>query len=320
MNIEEFRRQWFDDRLYVNAHTSGSTGTPKEIKLLKSDMRVSARNTLHYFNITAQSTLACALSPDYIAGKMMAVRAWQAGCRLLMIPPSNKLAIPRDVIIDLLAIVPSQAVWLVDHPENSRSIKRLLIGGAPLDGTLLKRLLDAGYAVYESYGMTETCSHVALRKNGASFFEALPGVSAKLDSRGCLVLDLPDYSVRQVITNDLVDLKDSRRFIWLGRYDNVINSGGVKVYPEHQERLYREAGLQGKFYISPVKHTLWGTALGMVIEGEELSDNEIIEILRDGSAKEKQLIKPSVIIHVKQIECTSSGKIKRTPIEDMKTP
>ena len=143
MTLDEFRRQWLSPEPYIVAHTSGSTGTPKEIRLLKADMRLSARATNSRFGIKPDSVLAIPLSMDYIAGKMMAVRAFEAGCRLIELPVSNRIELNEPV--DLLAIVPSQVDSIVSD-ANAHRIRNVIIGGARLDNTRRSMLAEIGRA------------------------------------------------------------------------------------------------------------------------------------------------------------------------------
>lgn len=159
--LSDFLCEWDNSSPFIVAHTSGSTGTPKEIHLLKEDMRRSARATNSFFGIDSNSVLGIPLSMDYIAGKMMAVRAIEAHCRLLELPVSNRIELPEDV--DLLSVVPSQAAVLLNNEPSLKRAGCLLIGGAPLDISTEQRLFGAGVEAYVGYGMTETCSHVAFK-------------------------------------------------------------------------------------------------------------------------------------------------------------
>ena len=238
----KFVADWFDDSQFMTAQTSGSTGVPKTIQLLKSDMRASAQMTNAFFNINSNSTFLLSLSPNYIAGKMMIVRWLEAGAEMVeQTPSSNPLTQLLQTQVTLSAMVPSQVVNILNEATSLAQlskIENMIIGGAPLDSVTEKRIVETSLNAYATYGMTETLSHVALRKVGAedSYF-ALPGVTFSQDERGCLKIDIPHLSIREVVTNDMVDLIDSTHFVWRGRFDNVINSGGVKIFPEEIEKL-----------------------------------------------------------------------------------
>lgn len=303
---ENFLREWFDSNDYIVAHTSGSTGKPKKIHLLKEDMRISARATNSFFSLNENSVLACPLSASYIAGKMMIVRAIEADAELYMEAPSNRPFQDVDFAIDFAAVVPSQLDFIL---TTQPYIKQLLIGGAPLDKDLEQRLTHYDFAAYLSYGMTETCSHIALRRIGEDdIYKAVNDISFDLDDRGCLIVDSTKMSFRRLITNDIVELSNAYSFRWLGRHDNVINSGGIKVFPEVIERKIATVIPEREFYISCKRHDKWGETVVLVIEGPSFPTDTINIKLRETLPPAER---PSEIIFVEKFPRTSSGKIIR---------
>lgn len=309
--LSDFLCEWDNSSPFIVAHTSGSTGTPKEIHLLKEDMRRSARATNSFFGIDSNSVLGIPLSMDYIAGKMMAVRAIEAHCRLLELPVSNRIELPEDV--DLLSVVPSQAADLLDNDPSLKRAGCLLIGGAPLDISTEQRLFGAGVEAYVGYGMTETCSHVALRRVGESegIYRAMPGISFTRDERNCLVITSGDFSWKTLITNDIVDLIDGQSFRWLGRADNVIISGGIKIHPEQVEQAIASELGQGSpdFYITSEQSTRWGQQVVMIAE----TSGADLENLRASVAAMKLPTgwRPAAVKGVERLPRTSNGKIRR---------
>lgn len=254
-----FLEEWFDDRSYVPGHTSGSTGAPKEIQLSKADMRASARMTNAFFAIGRESVLLLCLSVSYIAGKMMVVRALEAGAELLTVKvSSHPLRITGqeeyvDRRIDLAAMVPMQVEEsMKSESEKQRFgyIRHLIIGGAPVSVALEERLKKIPTQCYATYGMTETVSHIALKKlNSDPAYFALGEVGFEQDERGCLIIDAPHLQARRFVTNDMVRLHGNKRFEWLGRFDYVINSGGIKLFPELiEQKLVRS--IPGRFFIT----------------------------------------------------------------------
>ncbi|MDE7125058.1 MAG: AMP-binding protein, partial [Muribaculaceae bacterium] len=260
-NTVAFIKQWNNpDTDFIEARTAGSTGEPKCIRLSKADMRHSARATNARFGITSSSILYMPLSAGYIAGKMMIVRAIEAGCILYVEQPSltplAECSIPH---IDLLPVVPAQIPHLLASPWLARRVANLIIGGGAIDPLVEQAVIDAGYNAFATYGMTETCSHVALRPLGDSHFQAMPGISFGIDADNCLRISSGGYSWGTIQTNDVVDLAGPHHFIWRGRRDFVINSGGVKLYPEEIEK--KLAGhIPGEFYITSTPHSRWGEA------------------------------------------------------------
>lgn len=307
MTIEEFEQEWLNDKPYINANTSGSTGTPKAIRLLKSDMKASARATNTFFGLGQGSVFACPLNFDYIAAKMMFVRAQEAGGSVIAIPPSNDFDISYK--IDLLAVVPSQVECLLNHPHWASSIKNIIIGGAPLSDERAKSLLEFGYNCWQTYGMTETCSHVALRALGENEYKAMPGVSLSIDNRNCLIVNAPHLSGSEFITNDVVDLSSDKSFVWQGRFDNVINSGGIKIQAEALESKIRSLlSPQFEFYIVGRPDKKWGEAVTMVAETTTKNLAIVEEQLRN--LLEHKFV-PKYYEAVTEIPRTANGKIKR---------
>lgn len=311
-SVDQFKAEWLSDSVYVGAHTSGSTGVPKDIHLLKEDMRVSARATNTYFGIDADSVLATPLSTDYIAGKMMVVRACEARCRLVELPVSNIISIPDDINrIDLLPIVPSQIKSLLDQPRLSAKIRNVLIGGASPSADDCHRLTLAGYRAFISYGMTETCSHVALARadDSGRVFRAMPGVTFDCASDGRLIIEAPGFSFGRLTTNDLVTLLSPQAMIWRGRADGVINSGGLKLVPEELEALYASV-LDGRaYYVKGIDDDKWGRAVALVIEAGEAETQNIASALRNRVSDHRLL--PKVILPVVSLPRTANGKVKR---------
>lgn len=314
--LREFLCEWFNERPYVVGHTSGSTGMPKEIRLSKAGMRASARITNEFLGLGSRSVLLLCLSVSYIAGKMMVVRALEAGASLVTVAvcsrPLRELEEGRN--IDLAAMVPMQVEESMKHPEEKArfgGIRRLLIGGAAASPLLEKQLRDIPTVCYATYGMTETFSHVALRNmKEETVYSALKGVTFAVDKRGCLVVEAPHLHAGRLVTNDLVRLDDNRHFEWLGRYDHVINSGGIKFFPEAIERKI-SFGLPRRFFIASRPDERLGERIVLVLEGLPASAEEE----RQWTEELKQVLTPYEMprefIYLTRFYETSTGKVIR---------
>ncbi len=313
MTYTEFMQLWLDGSDAVLCHTSGSTGTPKPIALAKDDMRASARITNVYFGITALSTVSVPLPFDYIAARMMAVRAHEAGCRIVTPEPSNTPDFFGEAEhLGLLAIVPSQVEALVAIPHVGQRIRCVIIGGAPLSDARRQALLYAGIHGYITYGMTETCSHIALADiaDDSSTFRAIAkDTRFSTDARGCLTADIPHLSIRRVITNDIVSILSPTEFRWLGRADNIINSAGLKICPEELERTLAPLLPEDLvFYITGVPDTQWGTSVAIVYEGGA----DLVPAVRDALARiDDRRKRPRYIYAEARLRRTITGKIIR---------
>lgn len=315
LNLSEigqaFLKEWESDSDYILAHTSGSTGKPKEIRLLKEDMRQSARATNRFFGIGPDSLLVSPLSAGYIAGKMMIVRALEAGCRLIEETPSNHPLKSEYGTVALLPIVPSQIPGLLES-EYVRNVQNVIVGGAPMSPVQEQLLMSAlTMNAYATYGMTETCSHVALRKIGCQYYQALPGVRFEVDNRSCLKIIALDFSFKELQTNDVVKLEDVTHFQWKGRVDNVIISGGIKIFPEEIEREL-SGRIPLSFYFIGEPDDKWGQKLIMKVEYSSADlktiESKIRNILESNLPRYHQ---PKEIIFLKEFPRTSSGKILR---------
>lgn len=302
----DFINQWNNSKPYIIAHTSGSTGIPKEIQLKKNDMIKSAKATCTFFNITKKSKMMLPLSPNYIAGKMMIVRAIVSGAELWIEEPSNRPLKYNYGKLDLLPVVPTQIDWIVSL-NNSTKITNLIVGGGELSVARTQQLLKSGINTYSTFGMTETCSHIALRHISSDYYKTLPGITISQDVRGCLIITAPEFSFHQITTNDIVDVIDSNHFIWKGRIDNVINSGGIKIHPEQIEKKISSI-ITSPFYIVGEDDEKWGERITLYIESSYIDKTSIVAKLK--TILDKHSI-PQKIECVKQFYRTNNGKIKR---------
>lgn len=307
--LNEFLAEWENAEDYIVAHTSGSTGKPKAIRLQKADMRASARATCRFFGIGKNSTIGMALSTSYIAGKMMTVRALESGARLVATDVAKDVDLSGiDGTIDLFAIVPAQIDSFIKHPEWVGKVRNLLIGGSAPAEESLHSLNLLGYTSWISYGMTETCSHVALAHGDDSrrIFHAMPDITFSTTDDGRLVINAPQFSFGTLVTNDVVELISPERFRWRGRADNVINSGGIKFLPEELEKLYTPF-ISGRFYVTNISDPVWGQAIALVVEKGDADTISIV--LRDNIADHRRL--PKKVFTLERLPEASNGKIRR---------
>ncbi len=230
----------------VMQKTSGTTGDPGTHPLTREAMEASARMTLRHFGLRPGDRVLLCLPVRYVAGKMMVVRALTGGLDLRWTEPSSRPLKEFTGAVSFTAMVPLQARDSILHGDPLDRTDMLLLGGGEIGPFLREELsqLDRP-AVWESFAMTETYSHFALRQiNGSApdpLYRSLPGVRLERDPRGCLVVEVPGVTTKKVVTNDLVELHpDGKHFRWLGRYDHVISSGGIKILPEAVEEKIRK--------------------------------------------------------------------------------
>jgi len=300
--LGEFLLDWLDDKETIELTTSGTTGTPKIITINKQAMVHSAVATGDFFNLQPQNKALLCLSPRYIAGKMMIVRALIIGLELdYIIPSSNLDDLQKDKIYDFVAIVPLQA-------ENSLNkldqFKKIIIGGAKVSDALALKLNNVNAQIYETYGMTETITHIAAKKIGEEYFNILSHVAIDSDERNCLVISAPTISESKIITNDIVEIDNDEKFKWLGRFDNVINSGGIKLFPEQIEAKLASK-ISNRFFISGLPDSLLGTKLVLVVEGEQQKFDDFIFKELD------KFEKPKEIVFISEFVETNTKKVNR---------
>lgn len=310
MTFEDFFVEWKSEVPYIEARTSGSTGEPKIIRLSKDFVRESALRTNRFFSVSSRSRLHSCVSADFIGGKMMAVRSELAGCRFSHETPSNRplgsfCAADR---LDLVAVVPSQLIHILDNIREMPSIGAMIIGGSAIDVRLRARVEKSGLNAYETYGMTETSSHIALRKvrEKEDWFETLDGIKVESDSRGCLVIRFS--SGEEIVTNDLAELSGERMFKITGRWDHVIITGGKKVNPYDVERKISML-VNAPYMITSRADLKWGRMVVLLIEGSE--ESEKIELLSALKAVLDPWEVPKSVEWVKHLPRTANGKLKR---------
>ncbi|HYF66806.1 MAG TPA: AMP-binding protein [Ohtaekwangia sp.] len=278
-NTFNFIRQWFTGKSEFKLHTSGSTGEPKEIEITRAQMISSAQLTEQALDLKKEYTSLVCLDTRYIAGQMMMVRSFITGMYIVAVEPAaNPLeSLSFSGQIHFTAVVPYQLHRLLQAPQREvlNRFQTVIIGGAAVDQETLMKLKSLSCRCYATYGMTETVSHIALQKlNGetsSDLFHILPGISIDQDERGCLMISAP-YLQAQQITNDIVEIINKTSFKWLGRWDNVINSGGVKISPEHLEKKietgFQQLNLHHRYIISSVPDTLLQNKIVFVLEAD----------------------------------------------------
>ena len=317
-----FMKEWLSGGDRFSMMTSGSTGKPKEITLIREQMIMSATMTADKIGLRPTHTALVCIDTRYIGGKMMLVRAMTLGLPVVAIEPSANplIKIPIDKCVQFTAFVPYQVSHILEskHPHLLNGLDKILIGGAPLSVRDQEKLMAFQCACYETYGMTETVSHIALRLVNTAGrqeeFEALPGVDISQDDRGCLVIHAKHLS-EPVVTNDLVKLTKPGSFLWLGRWDNVINSGGVKIFPEkieqQLERLFFAQGIGARFFIAALPDEKLGSKVVLIIEGVEFSSDWLRQSLEQLRTVLSPYEMPKEVYCSPTFSLTGSQKIDR---------
>ncbi len=320
-----FCRSWLTGQETFTLHTSGSTGTPKPIILTRHQMAASARMTGRALGLQPGDAALVNLNVQYIAGMMMLVRGLELGLDMTIIEPAaTPLAgFPMETGFDFQSYVPLQLqATLEQTPGNIPLLNRakaILVGGAPISRGLENRLQAVVAPVYQTYGMTETVSHVALRRvNGAEkrgLYSALDTIFFTTDPRQCLVIHAPQLNPEPVITNDVVDLLSPATFRWLGRADNVINSGGVKVLAGKVEAavetVFARQNTGRRFFVAGLPHPQLGEVVTLIVEGAPFAPATQESMLQAAAALLARYETPKSILFVAQFAETPTGKPDR---------
>jgi O-succinylbenzoic acid--CoA ligase len=305
--IGDFILNWLDDFDVMTVYTSGSTGAPRAYKLDKQYMINSAELTEELFDVSYDTLALCCLPLSYIAGKMMLVRAMHLGWHIDTIEPSLKPLEQVTKRYDFTAITPMQLTHSLDNIHKSRTI---LLGGTAISDALVAKLNGKHTRAYHSYGMTETCSHVAVRSLYPvfeSFYTAVGDAHFTLSESSTLVIDAPSVVAETLVTNDIVELLDGKRFKIKGRLDDIINSGGVKIHPQAiEEKL--AAVIKERFFIAGLDDEELGQKVVLFIEGEESKD------LSGHLAKLDKFEQPKEVYFIDSFKETHTNKIDKRSI------
>ena len=302
-DVNQFIADWYSSSNEMVLQTSGSTGAQKSISVKKEWMQNSAQLTGKTFELKKGDSALLCMPMKYIAGKMMVVRALELGLDLKVVEPCSNPLKNIDEPIDFAAMVPLQLENSLNHLKK---VKTLIVGGSQVNSQLVEKLQFISTEVFETYGMTETLTHVATKPlNGPDkldVFQALDSVHFDKDDRGCLVIHAPMVNPNPIVSNDLVELRNKTSFCWLGRFDNVINSGGIKIIPEVVEAKLSSLVRIRRYFIAGIPDELLGEKAVLVVEGDE------IEISLDVLEKYER---PKEIYFISKFVEIESGKVIR---------
>lgn len=323
MTVEEFLAQWNDDSPTMEVRTSGSTGTPKLIYIEKVRMRASARMTCDFLELKPADTALLCMPLDYIAGKMMVVRALERNLKLLSVEPSghpladNTLSNLNESIVHLAAMVPLQ-VWntlqVPEERERLHHIKHLIIGGGAIPRELEQELRTLPINVWSSYGMTETLSHIALRRISEDYYSPLPDISLSQDQDDCLIINAPSLCAQTLYTNDIVRFHGKDHFQIIGRRDNTICSGGIKIQIEQVEAWLHSIGMDN-IMITYREDKALGQAL-VYLTTDEINTDMLRKSVPTDTPNSKFWL-PRHIVKVPTLPLTPTGKPDRATAKQL---
>lgn len=300
-SVGDFLLDWFDDKSYVEIYTSGTTGEPKAIRIEKEAMVQSAIATGDFFGLNPGNRVLHCLPANFVAGKMMFVRAFVLGLDMDFVAPVSNPLEYNDEKYDFTAMVPLQAKNSIEKLTN---IKKVIIGGVKVHKSLEMELIKLPIQIYETYGMTETITHIAAKKVGADAFTTLPHVTVSVNENECLEILAKNIRSEKIVTNDIVKLISDKQFVWLGRFDNVINSGGIKIMPEQLESKL-STFIKRRYFISGEQDDVLGEKVVLYVEGEKMDiDTSVFDVL-------DKYEKPKKIVFIPKFKETVTGKFMR---------
>ncbi|MCO5260986.1 MAG: AMP-binding protein [Crocinitomicaceae bacterium] len=292
------------------SQTSGSTGKPKTITINKEYAKKSANATLNFLSITKNDTALLCLSIDTIGGKMMVVRAMERNLQLLITTPSSNPLKSINETIDFIALAPIQLHTILNEsPEKLKSIRSIIVGGGNISDSTITLLNKYQITVFQTFGMTETISHIALRKVGfeqEECYTTLEGITIS-ENKNQLCIHAPQLGIPTLLTNDLIELKNEKQFKWIGRADYVINSGGIKIQIEELEKELSQK-INRPFFITSNKDDKLGQKVVIVFEGKP--DNQLNLKTFYSFLKNNYHI-PKEIVFAEEFFYTNSAKINR---------
>ena len=299
--LGDFLIDWFDDKTYIEMNTSGTTGAPKLIRVEKEAMVSSALSTGDFFDLNPGNKVLHCLPVDYVAGKMMFVRSFILGLDMDFVEPNSNPLEYNDDKYDFAAMVPLQAKNSLAKLTN---IKKIIIGGVKIHKSLEQELVKLPNEIYETYGMTETITHIAAKRVGERAFTVLPNVTVSSNENNCLVVHAKKINPEPIVTNDIVEIVSDTQFVWLGRFDNVINSGGIKLIPEKiEEKL--STHIPRRYFVYGQADDVLGEKVVLYVEGEPIAiDEEVFSVL-------DKYEKPKNIVFIPKFTVTATGKIVR---------
>jgi len=321
--VLDFCRQWLNGALEFELQTSGSTGQPQTVRMTRYQLAASAARTGDYFDLGPDTPLLACLNCEFVGGLMMLVRGFERNMPITIVEPqADPLALlPADTAVAFASFVPLQLRAVLDAGQADRlnRMKAILVGGAPTDAGLTQQIEQLTVPVYLTYGMTETASHIALRRlNGpeaSPYYRVLPGIHIEQDERGCLAIRADVTNDQLIITNDQVRLLNQHTFEWLGRADFVINSGGVKVQAEKVELVLEvalaELNLTGRAFVAGLPDARLGEQVTAVLEGAPLPQAQQKQLLHLLDERLRKYERPRQLLFVPQFQTTASGKLDR---------
>lgn len=316
--VSDIINKWNSNEPIFEFLTSGSTGKPKKIQLKRDQLAASASATIEALNLKSHHTAMLCINPQFIGGTMMIIRALVNEMPLLLKEPSGNPLKHVETKVDFIALVPLQLHEILRNPTTKKKlseVRTVIVGGGAVNKNILSEIENLPCKIYSTYGMTETVSHIALRKlNGvdkSEYYSTLPEVKIRTDDRDCLIINAPSTDSKDIVTNDIVEIYDSTTFKWIGRFDNAINTGGIKINSELLEEkislILHDHKISNNFFISSLPDEKLGEKIVLFLEADQVTDTFKGELKKRLSKFEC----PKEVFIINKFQYTDNSKINR---------
>ena len=310
-HLHPFLIEWKNKSTIVSTHTSGSTGIPKKIDIEKKHMIASAKATIDYFKLKEGNTFLICLPIKSIGGKMMLIRSLLLKGKIILIKPGKNPIENLNVNVDFCAVTPMQLINCLKDEFKLNYIDKLIIGGAPLSHSIIEVLKPLKTKCYHTFGMTETISHIAVKKlnntETIEDFRCLNHVQISSNTEGNLIVKSNKIGIESITTSDVVEITGNKTFKWIGRVDNIVNSGGVKISPESIEKELAKILPIDTFFTTSISDLELGEKLILISK----SKNKLTTIFKAIQCISDKILRPKSIYIIDDFEYTLSSKINR---------
>ncbi len=305
--------------------TSGTTSDPKPVELSFRSMENSVSATYQATGLDKNATWLCCLPPYYIAGLSIFARCFVNQSRLIFHETFNVDRVAqalKNENIAALSLVNSQLKQLLAAGVDLSDVQTVLLGGSAIDDDLMRQCTEKNINVHRTYGMTETWGGIC--HDGKLFDNTQARINAdgivEISSTSLMSGYRHNYpaTISRItsdgwfVTNDRGTLENNVLTI-LGRADDVINSGGIKVDPETIEVLLRAAYPEHSVWVCATDHETFGQCVtACFLSSESLPTLHDIRNTLSRNLPSPQL--PLRLATVNSAPMTDSGKIRRSQL------
>jgi O-succinylbenzoic acid--CoA ligase len=314
-----------EDGVALVVHTSGTAGDPKLVQFDRAAIDAAVASSALALEATPHDPWLCCLPLAHVGGLLVLMRGVLLGASVTVHPGFDPAAVAAEDRAVFTSIVPTMLARLLDAQVDLARFRAILVGGAHLSPDLRERAEHAGARVIETYGLTESCGGVVY--DGLP----LPGVQMRIDDDGGIQLKGPtvmrsyrfdDAATAAAFTKDgwlrpgdAGEIDREGRLHVVGRIDDLINTGGEKVWPHEVEAALRDHPQVAEVAAGGRLDPEWGQRVVVWVVPADGSDPPGLEGLREfaaGTIARHKL--PRELVLVPELPRTFSGKVRRTAL------